>query len=378
MIAGWLLGCHNDHSKDGGHDGEPPPDTGTAPACAAPPSLEPLAPTNWTSPLRYAAAGDSAGTLAVTSCGQIVVGEPLTNSDPDGPDLVPAIAVLDLPDLTLESGWMDPMIDNDHLLSGFGDSVAVHDFPEGTWYAAGADFHKKEKSIGFDFDGGVYVFHALPPSGSQPTATDAADLILRGSAPTLEVGSEFLIARLSDRGGPEFVVEEGSVSNTPPVLNSTIYAVDPTLTGEHVAADVATKVIRDDDSGLGYHMSTWDGDGDGIVDLIAQDWAVVDRFASPWTGDLTVADAETQWTNLACDGLCDFGYSMTGRDDLDSDGQPDLVIGAFDQTLGDLGGAGAVYVVPGGQLTNTDAADLPIRILGDERGGEFGAALATE
>ena len=141
-----------------------------------------------------------------------------------------------------------------------------------------------------------------------------------------------------------------------------VYALDPTLTGERRPAD-ASRSLLSLGAGVSGAITSWDGDGDGIAELIAgEDIAeAVLRFASPWVGDLTPDDAVTVWQGDPADELG--VHDLRGLADLTGDGLGELGMSAA--TRDDpVERAGALYVVEGGDLASGPAEDVAIQLHG--------------
>ena len=145
-----------------------------------------------------------------------------------------------------------------------------------------------------------------------------------------------------------------------------------------MADDVAHQVIKGTAGDEVEGLQAWDGDSDGIVDLIVRESLRVVRFASPWDGDRSLGAPHGAWTLAACaEWSCDLGYATSTGGDLDGDGVPDLVLGADDQDVQKKARAGAAYVVRNADLDGGELTTYPMRVEGDQAGGQLGTAAAV-
>jgi hypothetical protein len=113
-------------------------------------------------------------------------------------------------------------------------------------------------------------------------------------------------------GGFVFVVEGGSAP------------------GRYGVADVASATVEGD-SQLGGSLQAVDYDGDGSMDLIAQDdptdRPVLRAWLGPFIGSLDETGASAAWQWPSADSVTGLGESVAAED-FDGDGETDLIIGS--------------------------------------------------
>jgi hypothetical protein len=105
-------------------------------------------------------------------------------------------------------------------------------------------------------------------------------------------------------------------------------------------------------------MIAWDADGDGIDDLVVDEQGSLASYPSPWTGDLTPADAAVRWT-----GGSDGAAFLDGVGDLDGDGLADLCFSSY--TFPEENRRGTAWIVSGGDAVGGPLADAPLTVTGD-------------
>lgn len=129
---------------------------------------------------------------------------------------------------------------------------------------------------------------------------------------------------------------------------------------------------------LGSAFVATDADGDGVGDIGV---AAVGEgtggcgyvLHGPNTGALSVADAELRICEPA--ELAGFGYALADGGDLDGDGLPELVFGAYeDDGAGEW--AGRAWLVPGGLGGDLLSSALATSALGEQAYDMLGAAVA--
>ncbi|MBL8693491.1 MAG: FG-GAP repeat protein [Planctomycetes bacterium] len=138
---------------------------------------------------------------------------------------------------------------------------------------------------------------------------------------------------------------------------------------------------------LGWFVSVIpDIDGDGAPDIYATDWQDCSRTLG--AGRIVVASGKDGRTKLELFGRSEregFGIGVAGRDDLDGDGAPDLVVGAW-QNCDRGAGCGRVAVHSGrggaviGEITGVipgDALGFDADTVGDVNGDGIADLLIT-
>lgn len=118
----------------------------------------------------------------------------------------------------------------------------------------------------------------------------------------------------------------------------------------------------------------WDGDGDGLQDLLVQDYLLdaITFFAAPWSSG-TLEDADVRWEG-DCSGECLFGNELEDIGDVTGDGSADLG-SAAPQWSTPAERAGRAYVLPSIGEGGT-AEDIAIQVHGEKLGDGMGFALA--
>jgi hypothetical protein len=217
-----------------------------------------------------------------------------------------------------------------------------------------------------DYRGVVYLLSGVP--AGDPEITDIASLRFHGHIDEwLGTGLAFL--SLDETGIPLLIA--GGAGSLGPVAGGAVYGIDPMLQGELGPEDAVWEISGD--PGFGGAVVGWDGDGDGIDDLVTRgENNTVVRFASPLSATVS-ADAETVWSTT---GLDHNFYPMANLGDLNGDGLSDLGLGdsTYDSTV-DRGGA--AFLIEGGDVTSKDAAEIALQVQGTEVGQGWGASMAS-
>jgi hypothetical protein len=201
--------------------------------------------------------------------------------------------------------------------------------------------------MGGDNAGAVYVLHG--PLSTGELGVESSGVVLFGEAADDQLGAAMLSSSdLSGDGQPDLVLS--SISNTTGgAASGSIYIVHGPFEGAISMADADARLWGPRDGMyLGYAMQLVpDVDGDGLDDLAvsapldlsgAGQVAIVSGAS---TGDLGLESARVAGMTgtSPSDGL---GASLAAVD-LDSDGVPELLIGAPDRQAADLTRPGAVY-----------------------------------
>ena len=175
---------------------------------------------------------------------------------------------------------------------------------------------------GDGYDGAVYVVPG--------TSTDTVALESDATYAYLGDGVDFVGYAVADLGD----VSGDGISDLAigaPWGDFGIYIVDGgSAPGSYFAADVASATVTGDYQ-MGRSLQALDYDGDGVMDLIAQDdptdRPVVAALLGPFVGSTDVTDATASWYWASADSASGLGRSFAAAD-FDGDGETDLIIGA--------------------------------------------------
>ncbi len=165
--------------------------------------------------------------------------------------------------------------------------------------------------------------------------------------------------------------------------NGAVYVVSGAVTGRmNLSAATARLMGAAAQDQAGEAVSGGgDLDGDGVDDVIvgarqadgsATDSGVAYAVLGPWTGALSLADADLVLLGEAASDAAGSAVLLAG--DLTGDGLPDLVVGATGNDAAG-GGAGAAYVVAGGRSGRLSLASADAKLLGRTGGENLGGAL---
>jgi hypothetical protein len=225
-------------------------------------------------------------------------------------------------------------------------------------------------------------------SGDDGDSYDGAVYVVPGtSTGTVALDSDATYAYLGD--GVDFVgyavADLGDVSGDgisdlaigAPWGNFGIFIVDGgSVPGSYLAADVASATVTGD-SQMGRSLQAVDYDGDGSMDLIAQDDPTdrpeVAALLGPFIGSMDVTDATATWQWASADSASGLGRSFAAAD-FDGDGETDLIIGAS----GNYNGlnSGAVFFQWGIASGLVDVGSLPY-VAGSFGTASLGLAVAA-
>jgi hypothetical protein len=238
--------------------------------------------------------------------------------------------------------------------------------------AVGAPF-EQELVSGTERSGGLIAVYDHAPTLAEELF-EAPLYLFRATPAFSHMGTACLFAELDPTAGTELIAAGGGSGEE----EGGIYAVPVRDLGHTEASRADARVaILLSEVGLGFRVAAWDGDGDGIDDLISTDSGDrVRRFASPWTTDLVPEDAATTWTSA--EGVGDLGTGeLVAVGDLTGDGLPELAIGDYGVQAGSEIYRGALYLAAGGDLDGGPVEELPLQVRGDEPGEGFGSSAAT-
>lgn len=352
MIVVLLLACAGDP-----RDSEQPRDTAATlelpPGCPSEPCAPDLAIATWRNDEPLAAAGVALALWDDT----LLVGKP--GAQADGTPL-PAVDLLHAPTLEYTGRFRGQSLD------WTGQSLAVADIDgDGEPEVA---IGQPNDADGPDQHGSVVLLHGLPEG----------EVEIVGAAQLTFFSGQYVYAGLQvafAATGPTSAVEllasgDGNVAED----GGRLYALDPGATGL-LGEEDALRTIRGG-QGFGIDFTTWDGDGDGQVDIVAVlSGCEVGWFQGPWVGDRVEDDADAAWTPrdpaVQEDWGDDLGSPLEPVGDLDGDGLDDLAIAAAAYGDPEMR-AGRVYVVPAGQLQPGPADDIVTQVRGSELGEGVG------
>jgi hypothetical protein len=303
----------------------------------------------------------TAGTTLALAEGMLLVGAPSQGA----PYHWSEVYVVRATDLSFVGSWWR---DWDAF---FGASVATADVDrDGT----------SEVAIGAPYDvhwpgnGGAYLLSGVPEPDME-VLEDPALLVLRDgiedSPATYKVGTRVALLDLQGTGSYELIAATEGLARDDP---SALYGVDVSLRGELTPLDASWSIVGP--AGFGWSPTGWDGDGDGIDDLVTLDsLGAVARFASPLARGTISTDATTRWTQSPSSEVG--ALEPTGRlGDLTGDGLADLGLGDTKLAVTAYR-AGGAYLVEGGDLTSRSVDDLPIQGHGAASGDAWGTSMAS-
>ncbi len=228
-------------------------------------------------------------------------------------------------------------------------------------------------------DAGVAALVHGPLTGDAAVSTAAT--LFSGDADGDRLGQS--IASAGNAGGGAGLIVGAYLEDSGGSAAGAAYLVEGDAPAGSVGAS-ATAMIVGEAAGdrLGFSVAGGkDLDGDGIDDLVVgadrSDYAAVNAgvawiFLGPVSGTVSAGDADgalvgqTSYESL--------GYAVALADDLDGDGQADVVVGA--PGYGSFAEAGSVLVLygPADQVVADTSADAVIQ--GENAGDGFGSAVA--
>ena len=292
------LGCSGDDKppRDTGDKGDP-----LAPACSLEPCVTDVAAASWQGDFDGSAFGGYA--LAATESA-VVVGVPSYNGQLREDTRA---VVLALPDLIPLGSW----------LGGSSSDYTGLALASGDIDGDG----RAEVAVGAPTDPGVEgerttgAVHLLAGSVTGDVRTlDAAMLSIMGTNEASFGGSLFF----SDDGQALVVYAKDRDGS-----NYRILTFPTTARGRIPESEAATSVTSDTPLGV---IVPWDGDQDGLADLVVQELEGPAWFPAPWTTS-TIADKTGWWTD-PCATDCGIAQTMSRLGDISGDGGDDLAVAA--------------------------------------------------
>jgi hypothetical protein len=251
---------------------------------------------------------------------------------------------------------LDLLVTGDHDGDGAAD-IAIGSADDGDSEGAGA----------------VYVAPGATIGRLAVSRSDATYVYDYGGRCCYEVGAA--VADLGDVGGDGI----SDLAIGAPRLNpgGFVFVVEGgSAPGRYAVADVASATMEGD-SNLGGSLQAVDYDGDGAMDLIAQDdptdRPVVVAWLGPFIGSLDDTDATASWEWASAESATSLGDSFAAED-FDGDGETDLIIGAVGNYNGN--NAGAVFYQWGIASGVVDVGSLPY-VTGAFDGARLGRVVAA-
>ncbi len=324
-------------------------DTGTVelPApCSEQPCVADVADAMWTADVDWAAYGGHA--LAVLG-DHVAVGAPLKVYEYAG---LARVHLLKLDDLTEQGAWLG---DGDLDEAGFALDAADIDGDGAPELAIG----RPNAGTG---DHGSLV-HIVPGTVTGHAAAAEPALLTILGDPDVGLGRSLLFTA----GGTELVVSgfhqtatAGRVLTFATVMRGTV--------DQSFASSAITSALP-----LGT-VETWDGDRDGVADLVVQDpFSGAAWFPAPWSSG-SILDRTAAWSD-SCVSDCALGEVLENVGDVTGDGAEDLVIAAPRYGLPQQY-AGRAFVVEAAVPGEHEASALPLQLHGREESDGMGYALA--
>jgi hypothetical protein len=365
-----LLGCHRHEGAPpvGGETGSPvgntptdsggdPPDQGSGCLDTGLCSVD-IATATWDAGPKYSWSGYRLQPGNLSGTATLIVGSPLGRRDHNPSEA----ALLDPTNLEEMGRWLDTDPKGDGGSSSFGESVAFS--PDGSRIAIGASDGAETCCQ----DGTVYAFEALPQGDTD--VVDAAVMTLYGDASphfSLGVGLGYLDFT---GDGIDLVVGSG---NADPGTPNDIYRFDAALTGSH-GVEAALASISGEPI-FGQQVAGWDGDGDGLDELVTSIEEGAAHFDTPWVGDLTQADADVRL--VESDPLDQLGSTILDMGDLDGDGAPELAITADTYYGAGVARGGGLWLENTLPAADVLGSDLPFAFVGTQVGEAMGSGVAS-
>lgn len=311
----------------------------------------------------------------------------------------------------LDGGFFDPeplwTLGGDAEYDRFGDSMALCDFDADGWLdlAVGApDAHDTGASPEADDQGAIHVF-----KGSADGFEERADFVLWGVLPDGSGGFAGLAemhlgeaVAAGDFDGDGFcdlaaAADEADFDAGSSEDGVVLIYQGTSADGLVLRRDPVRFLAVDDSSGgeFGRRMSTGDVDGDGAMELAVTRWKADDDAENggavhvfalrDLSADPTPMDPnDAVWTMYGASSS-DYVGSSVDFEDLDGDGQDDLLIGAYrDEEIGGDINEGAFHLVGGGDIESAIASPPIVfevskadrTVFGSTAGGRLGQALA--
>jgi len=219
--------------------------------------------------------------------------------------------------------------------------------------------------------GRMYVFYN---DGSIPTAAASADVIITGESTSHNFGHSLSVGDFNSDGNDDLVVGANGVSTSTGKIY--IFYGDGSIPTVAASADL---IISGESTSnqFGYFSTIGDFDGDSDDDLAVTAYSYSSSTGRVYVfysdGSIPTAAASAD-VIITGEGVTNyFGYSLaTG--DFDSDGNDDLVVGAYGYSTS----TGRTYIFYSDGSIPTAAGSADVKIIGEASSNNFGYYLLTD